>query len=56
MIREYIIIGLAIVGGLILTIWTYPKNDVVISCSIAEISPDFTQEMREKCRQLRSVK
>lgn len=29
-------------------------NDRVINCSIAEISPDFTPEMRQKCRELRS--
>jgi len=27
---------------------------VVINCSIAEISPDFTTEMREACRKARS--
>ena len=26
---------------------------VVINCGIAEISPDFTTEMREACRKLR---
>jgi hypothetical protein len=56
MIKEYLIMGVAILGALFLAIWTYPKNDVVISCSIAEISPDYTQQMREQCRQLRSVK
>ena len=56
MIKEYLIMGVAILGALFLAIWTYPKNDVVISCSIAEISPDYTQKMREQCRQLRSVK
>ena len=56
MIKEYLILGVAIFGALLLAIWTYPKNEKVISCSIAEISPDFTQDMREQCRQLRSVK
>ena len=27
---------------------------VVINCSISEISPDFTTEMREACRQARA--
>jgi len=27
---------------------------VVINCSLAEISPDFTTEMREACRKARS--
>lgn len=56
MIREYLIMGVAIIGALFLAIWTYPKDDAVISCSLAEISPDYTQKMREQCRQLRSVK
>jgi hypothetical protein len=31
------------------------KGDViVINCSISEISPDFTNEMREACRQARA--
>lgn len=54
--REFLIMGVAIVGALFLAIWTYPKNDAIISCSIVEISPDYTQKMREQCRQLRSVK
>ena len=32
------------------------KGDViVINCSISEISPDFTTEMREACRQARKM-
>jgi hypothetical protein len=27
---------------------------IVINCSISEISPDFTTEMREACRQARA--
>jgi hypothetical protein len=31
------------------------KGDViVINCGISEISPDFTPEMREACRQVRA--
>ena len=34
---------------------TQPKHGVkVIDCSLAEISPDFTPEMREACRKARS--
>ena len=29
---------------------------VIIDCSISEISPDFTTEMREACRQVRAKK
>ena len=34
---------------------TQPKHGVVvIDCSLVEISPDFTTEMREACRKARS--
>jgi hypothetical protein len=34
---------------------TQPKHGVkVINCSLAEISPDFTVEMKEACRKARS--
>jgi len=36
-------------------IMSQPKHGVkLINCSIAEISPDFTTEMREACRKARS--
>ena len=57
--REYIeviifIIGLAI--AVCIALATLPKKGdvVVINCSISEISPDFTTEMREACRQART--
>lgn len=32
-----------------------PKSNVrVIDCSVSEISPDFTTEMKEACRKARS--
>jgi hypothetical protein len=32
-----------------------PKHGIkVIDCSLAEISPDFTTEMKEACRKARS--
>ena len=34
---------------------TQPKHGVkVIDCSLSEISPDFTAEMKEACRKARS--
>jgi hypothetical protein len=55
--RDYLIMSVAIVGALLLAIWTYPKNgERTIHCGLAEISPDFTQEMRNYCRDYRSVK
>lgn len=29
---------------------------IVINCTLSEISPDFTTEMREACRQVRAKK
>jgi hypothetical protein len=36
---------------------TLPKKSdgVWINCELSEISPDFTNEMREACRQLRTT-
>jgi hypothetical protein len=31
----------------------FAPREIVINCSIAEISPDFTPEMREACRRYR---
>lgn len=43
------------VVGIMFLIMSQPKHGVqVINCSIAEISPDFTPEMREACRKARS--
>jgi hypothetical protein len=55
--KDYLIMGVAIIGAILLSIWTYPKNgEKTIQCGLAEISPDFTQEMRNYCRNYRSVK
>jgi hypothetical protein len=50
--------GVALFFGLIpllvfVTADMQPKVKM-IDCSIAEISPDYTTEMREQCRKLRS--
>ena len=54
MIKEYVLIAIAIGFAIYVAIATYPNDRRVIDCSIAEISPDFTNEMREACRQARS--
>jgi hypothetical protein len=41
--KEFILIGLAIAAD----------NGKVIDCSIAEISPDYTNAMKEACRKAR---
>jgi len=49
-----IIVFLIVVPILFLTL---PKKSdgVWINCELSEISPDFTNEMREACRQLRAT-
>ena len=49
-----VIISLIVVPLLLLTL--LKKSDGVwINCELSEISPDFTNEMREACRQLRAT-
>ena len=46
---------LVLFGAMLLAVSVGPKKGdvVVIRCDIAEISPDFTTEMREVCRKAR---
>ncbi len=58
--RETIKITVGIIVFLIvipLMFLTLPKKSdgVWINCELSEISPDFTNEMREVCRQLRAT-
>lgn len=53
MIKEYIFLVLAIAFGIYLAIVTYPSSTRRIDCGIAEISPDYTVEMKEACRKER---
>ena len=58
--RETIKIAVVIIAFVIsipLMFLTLPKksNGVWINCELSEISPDFTNEMREACRQLRAT-
>lgn len=60
-IRETIKVGVLAVSVFIafgIVFYIAPKRgDVVVyNCSIAEISPDFPLEVREKCRKLNSEK
>jgi hypothetical protein len=52
--KEVILIVLAIAAGIFIAIATYPNNGQIINCGIAEISPDYTNAMKEACRQARS--
>jgi hypothetical protein len=55
-IKEYIIVAIAIVGGIYLAYATYPSDRRLIDCSIAEISPDYSNDMKEACRKARMAK
>jgi hypothetical protein len=58
-LRENIKISVLVIVFLIaipIVFLSLPKrgNVVVIDCRLSEISPDFTNEMREACRQARA--
>ena len=56
--KEFILIALAVAAGISIAILTYPNNNLdnrrIIDCGIAEISPDYTNAMKEACRKARS--
>lgn len=57
MIKEIILILLFVVVGVYISIITYPeKRTVIINCGISEISPDYTNAMKETCRKERVIK
>jgi hypothetical protein len=56
MIKEYVLIAIAIGFAIYIAIATYPNDKRVIDCSIAEISPDYTLEMKEACRKERMAR
>jgi hypothetical protein len=52
--KEVILMIVAIAAGIVIAIATYPNDGRVIDCGIAEISPDYTNAMKEACRKARS--
>jgi hypothetical protein len=54
--KEFILIALAVAAGIVIAIATYPNNRQVVDCGIAEISPDYTNAMKEACRKARMAK
>jgi len=54
--RELVIVVVCLVLGFLIsrvTLHYFPTaKERVVNCSLAEISPDFTPEMRQKCREL----
>ena len=49
------IVVFVIVAPLLFLILPKKSDGVWINCELSEISPDFTNEMREACRQLRAT-
>ena len=47
-----VILFLVILAALPIVLWNLPRKGdvVVINCSLSEISPDFTPEMKQACR------
>jgi hypothetical protein len=54
--REFVIVFVAVIMFVVIAWNISPKKGevIVINCSISEISPDFTPEMRKACREARS--
>ena len=55
-IKEFILIALAVVAGIFIAVSPHPNDRQVINCGIAEISPDYTNAMKEACRKARMAK
>ena len=56
---RYLVVTLLAVAALFILlapiVGTIQNRTKVINCAISEISPDFTQEMREACRKARNA-
>ena len=52
---EIAIVAIAVFIAFAIVFFIAPKRGevIVINCTLSEISPDFTTEMREACRQAR---
>ena len=54
--KEFILILIAVAIGVVLALSSFPNDRRTIDCSIAEISPDYTNEMKEACRKERMAR
>ena len=54
--REFVIVFVAVVLFVVIAWNISPKKGevIIINCSLSEISPDFTPEMKKACREARS--
>lgn len=55
-IKEYILIAISILLAIYIGSISFPNDKRVIDCSIAEISPDYTNAMKEACRKERMTR
>lgn len=51
--KEFILVLLAVAMAVVLAVVYFPDDRRMIDCSIAEISPDYTNAMKEACRKER---
>ena len=51
--KEFILVIMAVAIGVFLALAYFPDDRRVIDCGIAEISPDYSNEMKEACRKAR---
>lgn len=49
-----VVVGIIMIGSLFYVVAKQERRTIRIDCTWAEISPDFTTEMRELCRKARS--
>jgi hypothetical protein len=56
MLKSFFIISGAVLILMLVTYFIPQGQGKYINCGISEISPDFTNEMRQMCRQLRGTK
>ena len=53
--RELVIVIVFCSLGFLFFYATFPRNsDMKYNCDLAEISPDFPKEVKQKCRELRN--
>lgn len=53
---DFIILSIVFVAFIAAMLFLPKPTHQVINCSLAEISPDFTAEMRKECRTIRGTK
>lgn len=55
--NTHVLALIAVFVAFLLFLFIVPKpTHQVVNCSLAEISPDFTAELRKECRLLRGTK